>query len=145
MVKYTQTIRWHLPKNYLSVFDHFGGLALKGLNSTLDSSVYFFHVALPDLNCGQVYNLFHPHDPMSCRIEPLLDKSFRKIHSAPVPRYQSFPYNDDILYNYSALYENEPVNHETLSMKLSSASERKISSSSNARIAAYKEKMKYGE
>ena len=145
MVKYTQTIRWHLPKNYLSVFDHFGGLALKELNSTLDSSVYFFHVALPDLNCGQVYNLFHPHDPMSCRIEPLLDKSFRKIHSAPVPRYQSFPYNDDILYNYSALYENEPVNHETLSMKLSSASERKISSSSNARIAAYKEKMKYGE
>ena len=145
MVKYTQTIRWHLPKNYLSLFDHFGKLAFKWLNSTLDSSVYFFHVAVPDLNCGQVYNLFHPHDPMSCRIEPLLDKSFRKIHSAPVPRHQSFPYNDDILYNYSALYENEPVNHETLSMKLSSASERKISSSSNARIAAYKEKMKYGE
>ena len=115
------------------------------LKSNIDRSVCFFHLALPDLHCGQVYNLFHPHDPMSCRIEPLLDKSFRKIHSAPVPRHQSFPYNDDILYNYSALYENEPVNHETLSMKLSSASERKISSSSNPRIAAYKEKMKYGE
>ena len=32
MVKNTQTIRRLLPANYLSVFDHFVGLALKGLN-----------------------------------------------------------------------------------------------------------------
>ena len=31
MVKHTQAIRWLLPRNYLSVFDHFVGLALKGL------------------------------------------------------------------------------------------------------------------
>ena len=31
MVKHTQTIRWLLPMNCLSVFDHFVGLALKGL------------------------------------------------------------------------------------------------------------------
>ena len=31
MVKHTQTIRGLLPTNYLSVFDHFVGLALKGL------------------------------------------------------------------------------------------------------------------
>ena len=31
MVKHTQTIRWLLPTNSLSVFDHFVGLALKGL------------------------------------------------------------------------------------------------------------------
>ena len=31
MVKHTQTIRRLLPMNYLSVFDHFVGLALKGL------------------------------------------------------------------------------------------------------------------
>ena len=31
MVKHTQTIRRLLPKNCLSVFDHFVGLALKGL------------------------------------------------------------------------------------------------------------------
>ena len=31
MVKHIQTIRRLLPKNCLSVFDHFVGLALKGL------------------------------------------------------------------------------------------------------------------
>ena len=31
MVKHTQTIRWLLPWNCLSVFDHFVGLALEGL------------------------------------------------------------------------------------------------------------------
>ena len=31
MAKHTQTIRLPLPKNCLSVFDHFAGLALKGL------------------------------------------------------------------------------------------------------------------
>ena len=33
MVKHTQTIRQLLPTNCLSVFDHFVGLALKGLMS----------------------------------------------------------------------------------------------------------------
>ena len=31
MVKHTQTIRWLSPTNYLTVFDHFVGLAFKGL------------------------------------------------------------------------------------------------------------------
>ena len=31
MIKHTQIIRRLLPTNYLSVFDHFVGLALKGL------------------------------------------------------------------------------------------------------------------
>ena len=31
MVKHTQTVRRFFPMNYLSVFDHFVGLALKGL------------------------------------------------------------------------------------------------------------------
>ena len=35
MVKHTQTIRCKLPTNCLSVFDHFVGLALKGLNVDL--------------------------------------------------------------------------------------------------------------
>ena len=30
MVENIQTIRWLLPTNFLSVFDHFVGLALKG-------------------------------------------------------------------------------------------------------------------
>ena len=32
MVKHTQTIHWQITDEFLSVFDHFGGLALKGLN-----------------------------------------------------------------------------------------------------------------
>ena len=32
MVKHTQTIRRLLPTNYLSMFDHFVGLVLKGLS-----------------------------------------------------------------------------------------------------------------
>ena len=31
MIKHTQTIRWQQLTDYLSVFDHFVGLALKGL------------------------------------------------------------------------------------------------------------------
>ena len=31
MVKHTQTIRWQQPTNCLSMFEHFVGLALKGL------------------------------------------------------------------------------------------------------------------
>ena len=41
MVKHAQTIRWQKPTNCLSVFDHFVGLALKGLN-VLDT--VFFNV-----------------------------------------------------------------------------------------------------
>ena len=33
MVKHTQAIRWNLPTNCLSVFDHCMGLVLKGLTT----------------------------------------------------------------------------------------------------------------
>ena len=33
-VKHIQKIRWLLPTNYLNVFDHFAGLALKVLYHT---------------------------------------------------------------------------------------------------------------
>ena len=42
MVRHTQTIRFQQPPNYLSVFDHFLGLALKGL--TLSGAVQLFMV-----------------------------------------------------------------------------------------------------
>ena len=35
MLKHTQAIRWLLPKNCVNVFDHFVGLALKGLIRTI--------------------------------------------------------------------------------------------------------------
>ena len=38
MIKHTQTIRRKEPENFLSVFDHFVGLARKGLLLSLDVS-----------------------------------------------------------------------------------------------------------
>ena len=40
MIKHIQTIRWLLPTIFLSVFDHFVGLALKGLKITLVDKEY---------------------------------------------------------------------------------------------------------
>ena len=46
MVRPTQTIRWPQPKNCLSVFDHFLGLALKELtfyvDYIVDKSIFSF-------------------------------------------------------------------------------------------------------
>ena len=45
MVKHIQTIRWVFPTNCLSVFDHFVGLALKGLKiDTFSADKYFIKV-----------------------------------------------------------------------------------------------------
>ena len=42
MVKHTQTIRHKLPTNCLSVFDHFMGLALKGLSEFKEINYLLF-------------------------------------------------------------------------------------------------------
>ena len=44
MVKHTQTIRWLLPTNRLSVFDHSVGLALKGLRERERERVNVFNI-----------------------------------------------------------------------------------------------------
>ena len=41
MVKHAQTVRWPLPTNCLSVFEHFAGLALK----VLKYSRQYFEIA----------------------------------------------------------------------------------------------------
>ena len=41
MVKHTQIIRRQQPTNYLSVFDHFVGLAIKGLKEILTALLSF--------------------------------------------------------------------------------------------------------
>lgn len=88
--------------------------------------------------CGQMYNLFHPYDPMASRIEPVVDQAFGKIRPAPVPRHQAFPYNNDIQYNYTSLYDDSEAmlhDHELASSKLNSREmERKISTASTCSI-----------
>lgn len=49
---------------------------------------------LPNPNCNQVYNLFHPSNPIAARMEPLLSPSFSKVPPINIPRYQMFPLGD---------------------------------------------------
>lgn len=42
----------------------------------------------------QVYNLFHPTDPVSARIEPLLSARFSMLPPVNVSRYQKYPLGD---------------------------------------------------
>ena len=44
MVKHTQTIRRHKPTNYLSVFDNFVGLTIKGLTDISDKKPFITHI-----------------------------------------------------------------------------------------------------
>ena len=71
MVKHTQTVRRQKPTNYLSVFDHFVGLALKGLKTHMPKNTarypgkilqpyspkYLFFLN----NCEQLFQLLQYH------------------------------------------------------------------------------------
>lgn len=48
-----------------------------------------FHPTKP--NCVQIYNLFHPTDPVSCRLEPLLYNQMAKLSPVNVVRYVKHP------------------------------------------------------
>ena len=41
-----------------------------------------------------MYNLFHPTDPLACRVEPLLSATFSRVPPMNVPRYQKYPMGD---------------------------------------------------
>ncbi|KAH8256670.1 hypothetical protein KR026_012524 [Drosophila bipectinata] len=47
--------------------------------------------ALSRPNCHQVYNLFHPTDPIASRLEPLLSARFSILAPVNVPRYAKYP------------------------------------------------------
>ncbi|XP_064536782.1 protein retinal degeneration B isoform X3 [Drosophila montana] len=47
--------------------------------------------ALGRPNCHQVYNLFHPTDPIASRLEPLLSARFSILSPVNVPRYAKYP------------------------------------------------------
>ncbi|CAG0925023.1 unnamed protein product, partial [Notodromas monacha] len=44
--------------------------------------------------CGQIYNLFHPANPVASRIEPLLATRFAQLPPIPIPRYSKYPMGD---------------------------------------------------
>ncbi|XP_032899795.1 membrane-associated phosphatidylinositol transfer protein 2 isoform X3 [Amblyraja radiata] len=68
--------------------------------------------------CQQVYNLFHPADPSSSRLEPLLEMKFHLLPPFNVPRYQRFPLGD----GSSALLADIVQTHPALFMEGSSPS-----------------------
>ncbi|SPP89325.1 protein retinal degeneration B isoform X2 [Drosophila guanche] len=47
--------------------------------------------ALVRPNCHQVYNLFHPTDPIASRLEPLVSARFSILSPVNVPRYAKYP------------------------------------------------------
>ena len=49
---------------------------------------------LPRPAVQQMYNLFHPSDPIAHRIEPLLSAKFSRAPPVNVPRYQKYPMGD---------------------------------------------------
>ena len=44
--------------------------------------------------CRQIYNLFHPSDPIATRIEPLVSARFSLLPPLNIPRYQKYPLGD---------------------------------------------------
>ena len=44
--------------------------------------------------CQQVYNLFHPTDPLAVRLEPLLSARFSLLPPVTIPRYNKYPLGD---------------------------------------------------
>lgn len=49
---------------------------------------------IPRPSVQQLYNLFHPTDPLACRVEPLLSARFSRVPPINVPRYQKYPMGD---------------------------------------------------
>lgn len=45
----------------------------------------------PKPNINQIYNLFHPTDPVAARLEPLISARFSLLPPVNVARYQKYP------------------------------------------------------
>lgn len=56
--------------------------------------VFFFCFVLASIKrpaLQQVYNLFHPSDPIASRLEPLISAKFSILPPVNIPRYQKYP------------------------------------------------------
>lgn len=84
--------------------------------------------------CGQVYNLFHPFEPLSARIEPLILPQFSQISSVNVPRYQKFPRGDGVTCDVMAviskmpkLFRDKPIKGEKINVHRTSSNMSTVS------------------
>ena len=57
---------------------------------------------------GQVYNLFHPSNPVVARLEPLLVPASQQIPPVNIPRYQMFPLGDGARVTLADMIQTNP-------------------------------------
>lgn len=53
---------------------------------------------------NQVYNLFHPTDPVAARLEPLISARFSLIPPVNIARYQKYPLGNGQPYHLRMYY-----------------------------------------
>nr|XP_022903080.1 protein retinal degeneration B isoform X2 [Onthophagus taurus] len=58
--------------------------------------------------CNQIYNMFHPIDPVASRIEPLLSARFSMLSPVNVPRYAKYPLGDGQPYHLVEVLQSNP-------------------------------------
>lgn len=81
-------------------------LAYRKVFSGLDSRGP--HSPIPRPNCHQVYNLFHPANPVAARLEPLLSAHFAPLPPVNIPRYQKYPMGDGQSLSILELVQSNP-------------------------------------
>lgn len=55
-------------------------------------------------HCTQLYNLFHPTDPIASRIEPMLSARFSMLPPINIPRYAKYPLGNGQPYHLCELF-----------------------------------------
>ncbi|KAK7871835.1 hypothetical protein R5R35_006433 [Gryllus longicercus] len=78
-------------------------LAYRKISSTDDKST-----PIPRPQVQQVYNLFHPTDPVSARLEPLLSARFSMLPPVNIARYQKYPLGNGQPYHLLEFIQANP-------------------------------------
>ncbi|KAH1011851.1 hypothetical protein HUJ04_001131 [Dendroctonus ponderosae] len=74
--------------------------------------------------CLQVYNMFHPTDPVASRLEPLISARFSILPPMNVPRYAKYPLGNGQSYHLLEILQANPqmFNDQVLPRRLSEVS-----------------------
>nr|CAI5848674.1 unnamed protein product [Callosobruchus analis] len=78
-------------------------LAYRKISAQDDKS---YHITRP--SCLQVYNMFHPTDPVAARLEPLLSARFSMLPPVNVSRYAKYPLGNGQPYHLLEILQTNP-------------------------------------
>ena len=87
MVKHTQTIRWLLSPNCLSMFDHSVGLALKGITFTKRTLVNLNNCYCMKKKCNALRDLVPFFQFKKREKHPTKSATFSKVATCSLQRY----------------------------------------------------------